>query len=106
MYDQALSLIPWQATCHQFRAEALYNLARALPEDETDLKAELLEAAGRGMARARRLEPLELEHYSNSGVVHTYWSEAVDPAREVFRAALGLAPGCDVCREALRALDE
>jgi tetratricopeptide (TPR) repeat protein len=180
LYDRALALIPWQATWwRQFRAESFYNLACVLPEGETDLKAELLEAADRSLTRARHLEPLELEHYSNSGVLHAYWSDAVDPAhlgtaitfyqqafrlaptraelradlghtyhnhglyekaleqykialeidpqfaiayydsglawlaldrpdlaRETFSAALELAPDCDVCWEALQALDE
>ncbi|MBE9506428.1 MAG: O-antigen ligase family protein, partial [Chloroflexi bacterium] len=79
LYDRALNIIPWHATAYQFRAEAFYNLARALPNDQAALKAELLEAADRSLARARRLEPLELEHYSNGGVLHAYWSESVDP---------------------------
>lgn len=97
LYDQALDLVPWQATYHQFRAEAFYNLARALPEDQISLRAELLEAADRSMARAQHLEPLELEHYSNSGVLHAYWSDTVDPAHletavAFYRQAFRLAP--------------
>ncbi len=97
LYDQALALTPWQATYHQFRAEAFYNLARALPEEQTALKGELLAAAERSLARARRLEPLEVEHYSNSGVLHAYWSEAVDAAHletaaAFYHQAFRLAP--------------
>ncbi|MFQ6100196.1 MAG: tetratricopeptide repeat protein [Anaerolineae bacterium] len=97
LYDQALALMPWQATYHQFRAEAFYNLARALPEDQIALRAELLEAAERSLARARRLEPLELEHYSNSGVLHAYWGETIDPthletAVAFYQDAFCLAP--------------
>jgi tetratricopeptide (TPR) repeat protein len=179
LYDRALNTIPWQAAYHQFRGETFYNLARALPDDQTVLKTELLNAADRSLARARRLEPLELEHYSNGGILHAYWSETVDPvhldtavafyrqafllaptraglrtdlghayhnharyeealaeygaaleidpqfavayydsglawlaldrpdlARRAFRAALELAPDCDVCRDALRILEE
>ena len=84
-YDRALALTPWQSTIHQLRAEALYNLARALPEAETDLIAGLLKAADRGLARAIELEPLEVEHYSNAGILQTYWAEEVD------RAHLGMA---------------
>ncbi|MEA3397400.1 MAG: tetratricopeptide repeat protein, partial [Chloroflexota bacterium] len=97
LYDRALALIPWQATWHQFRAESFYNLACVLPERETDLKAELLEAADRSLTRARHLEPLELEHYSNSGVLHAYWSDVVDPAHlgtaiTFYQQAFRLAP--------------
>ena len=150
-----------------------------LPEEEADLRTELLAAADRSLARARRLEPLEVEHYFNSAIVHAYWSETsdqphletavafyqqafrlaptraelriglghvyhnharhaealaqyraalgIDPksvaayydmglarlalgqpelARRSFRAALDLAPGCDACRDALRAAGE
>lgn len=97
LYNQALALIPWQATYHQSRAEVFYNLARALPEDETTLQGELLASADRGLARARQLEPLELEHHSNGGVLHAYWSETLDPthletAINFYRQALLLAP--------------
>ena len=97
LYDQALALIPWQATYHQFRAEAFYNLARALPEDQTILRTELLEGSERSLGRALRLEPLELEHYSNSGVLHAYWSDTVavahlETAVAFYQQAFRLAP--------------
>ena len=179
LYNRALALIPWQAAYHQFRAEAFYNLACALPEGQATLQTELLGAADRSLARARRLEPLELEHYSNSGILHAYWSETADPthlasavafyqdafrlaptraelrtdlghvyhnhgryedalvqyraaleidpqlaaahydsglawlslgrpdqARQAFQVALELTPDCNLCRDALQALDE
>jgi O-antigen ligase len=37
LYDRALALVPWQATYHQFRGEAFYNLARVLPPSATAL---------------------------------------------------------------------
>jgi tetratricopeptide (TPR) repeat protein len=97
LYDRALALVPWQAAYHQFRGEAFYNLARALPEGETALRTQLLEAADRSLARARRLEPLELELYSNAGVLHAYWSDTVDPAHletavAFYEQAFRLAP--------------
>jgi Flp pilus assembly protein TadD len=97
MYDQALSLVPWEAATYQFRAEALYNLALVLPEEETDLKAQLFEAVDRDLAYARRLEPLELEYYTNSAILHAYWSETIDPthldtAVAFYRQAFRLAP--------------
>ncbi len=97
LYDRALTLVPWQAAIYQFRGEVFYSLARALPDDQTAAKAELLAAADRSLARARRLEPLELEHYSNAGILHAYWSEAVDPAHletavAFYRQAIRLAP--------------
>jgi len=96
LYDQALALIPWQAAYHQFRSQAFYNLARALPEDQTAIRVHLLEAAERGLARARRLLPLELEFYANSGVLHAYWAE-IDPdhlplAAAFYQRAFALAP--------------
>jgi len=97
MYDRALSLVPWEAATYQFRAEALYNLALVLPEEETDLKAQLLEVVDRNLAYARRLEPLELEYYTNSAILHAYWSETIDPvhldtAVAFYRQAFRLAP--------------
>jgi tetratricopeptide (TPR) repeat protein len=61
------------------------------------LQAELLAAAGRSLTRARQLEPLELEHYANSGILYAYWSETADPARlqaaiAFYQQALRLAP--------------
>lgn len=179
LYEQALALIPWQATYYEFRAQVLYHLAQAQPDDQVALKTDLLAAADRSLARARQLEPLELEYYSNAGILHAYWSQAVDPthletaiafyeqafrlaptraelytdlghiyhnhglyeealaqyrialeidprfvqahyssglawqalgrrdlARQAFRTALDLAPGCNVCREALAGLGE
>jgi tetratricopeptide (TPR) repeat protein len=97
-YDQALNIIPWQAAYHQFRAEAFYNLARALPEGEVDMKVDLFEAADRGLDRARALEPLDVELYSNSGILHALWSEMIgDPARlemavSLYEQAFRLAP--------------
>jgi tetratricopeptide (TPR) repeat protein len=96
-YDQALAIAPWESSTHQLRAETLYDLARALPQEEAGTKAGLLAAAERSLSRAIELEPLELEHYSNSGVLHAYWSEAVDPnhlqtAEFYYRQALQLAP--------------
>jgi tetratricopeptide (TPR) repeat protein len=96
-YDQALAIVPWQPSAHQLRAETLYNLARALPEQEVETKAGLLAAAESSLARAIELEPLELEHYSNSGVLHAYWSEAADPthldtAVAYYELAFRLAP--------------
>jgi hypothetical protein len=97
LYDRGLALVPWQAMYHQFRAEAFYNLAYVLPKDEADLKGELLEAADRSLARARDLEPLEVEYYSNAGVLHAHWSETVDPAHletavAFYEKAFRLAP--------------
>ena len=97
-YDRALNLIPWQATYHQFRAEAFYNLARALPEEANAEKRPLFQAAERSLSNARRLEPLEMEHYANSGILHATWSEALDEpshltmAVELYEKAIRLAP--------------
>ncbi len=96
-YNRALALIPWQATTHQFRGEALYNLARALPDDQAVLKADLLAAADRSLAQARRLEPLKVEYTSDAGILHAYWSEAVDTAHletavAFYEQAFRLAP--------------
>jgi tetratricopeptide (TPR) repeat protein len=68
-----------------------------LPRDQIDLQVQLLEAADRSLARARRLEPLELEHYSNAGIVHATWGEVVDPehfetAVAFYQQAFRLAP--------------
>jgi len=97
LYDRALTLVPWQAAYHQFRAEAFYNLARALPEDQAILKAGLFDGADRSLARALLLEPLEVEYYANGGVLHAYWSEAVDPSHletaiAFYQQAFRLAP--------------
>jgi len=97
LYQQAHALAPWQPIYYQFHAEALYNLARALPEEATDLKAGLLEAADRNLAEARRLDPLELEYHTNAGILHAYWSEAIDPdhleaAVAFLEQAIRLAP--------------
>ncbi|MDY7075614.1 MAG: O-antigen ligase family protein [Chloroflexota bacterium] len=97
LYNRALVIIPWQGTYHQFRAEAFYNLARALPEDQVDLRVQLLEATDRSLAHARRSEPLELEHYSNAGIVHATWGEVVNPAHlktavAFYQQAFRLAP--------------
>lgn len=97
-YDRALNIIPWQAAYHQFRAEAFYNLARALPESEAELKVDLFEAADGGLNRARTLEPLDVEFYTNSGILHALWSEATgDPAYletavSLYEQAFRLAP--------------
>lgn len=97
-YDEAISIVPWQAAYYQFRAEAFYNLARALPDDEVAVKIDLFEAADRGLGRARELEPLEVEFYSNSGILHALWSEAsgdpahLETAASLFRQAFRLAP--------------
>ncbi|MEA3308658.1 MAG: O-antigen ligase family protein [Chloroflexota bacterium] len=74
-YDRAIKLIPWYAPYHQFRGETLFNLGRALPATEETVKAELFSAADRSLARARALNPLELEHYSNAGILHAAWAE-------------------------------
>jgi tetratricopeptide (TPR) repeat protein len=97
-YDRALNIIPWQAAYHQFRAEAFYNLARALPDDEAEIKTGLSEGADRGLNRARALEPLDVELYTNSGILHALWSEAAgDPAHletavSLYEQAFRLAP--------------
>jgi tetratricopeptide (TPR) repeat protein len=74
-YDRAIALIPWYAPYHQFRAEALFNLSRQLPESEASLKTELFSTADRSLSQARRLNPLELEHYANAGILHAAWAE-------------------------------
>jgi tetratricopeptide (TPR) repeat protein/O-antigen ligase len=97
-YDRAIGIVPWQAAYHQFRAEAFYNLARALPDDEVAVKIDLFEAADRGLGRACELEPLEVEFYSNSGILHALWSEAsgdpahLETAASLFHQAFHLAP--------------
>ena len=68
-----------------------------MPGDEVDTQAGLLDAAEDSLSRAIELEPLELEHYSNSGVLHAYWSETVDPthletAVSYYQLAFLLAP--------------
>ena len=78
LYNRALAVTPQQAMYHQFRAEAFYNLTRVLPDGEIALKAKLLGYADNGLARARQLEPLDVELYSNSGILHAYWSEIAD----------------------------
>ncbi len=106
LYDRALELVPWQAAYDEFRSEALYNLARALPQEQIALRVQLLQAAELGLARARRLLPLELELYSNSGVLHAYWSDSADPAHlplaeAFYRRAFALAPNRADLRDAL-----
>jgi len=81
MYDRALTLAPWSATYHQYRSEALFNLARALPEDQDELRIDLLSAADRGLQRARGLAPLDLELYTNAGIIHAVWAES-DPSHQ------------------------
>lgn len=78
LYTRAQELAPWQPMYAQFHAEALYKLARALPDQAADLKVRLLQAADRHLTQARRLDPIELEYYANAGVLHAYWSEALD----------------------------
>jgi tetratricopeptide (TPR) repeat protein len=95
-YDQAIELIPWQAAYHQFRGEAFYNLARALPEDQPELRVKLLEAAERALATARHWLPLDLEVNSNSGVLYAFWA-GIDPAQlpqaeAYYQRAFALAP--------------
>lgn len=97
LYDRALRLTPWQAAYHRFRGEAFYNLARALPDGEVDLRDELLQAADRSLQSARRLAPLDVEGYSNAGILHAYWSETVDRAHlqqaiDFYQQAFTLAP--------------
>jgi tetratricopeptide (TPR) repeat protein len=98
LYNRALAVTPQQAMYHQFRAEAFYNLARVLPDGETALKAKLLGYADNGLARARQLEPLDVELYSNSGILHAYWSEVTDSAGHLevavafYQQAFRLAP--------------
>ena len=106
LYDRALGLVPWQAAYDEFRSEALYNLARALPQEQTVLRVQLLQAAEHGLARARKLLPLELELYSNSGVLHAYWADSADPAHlplaeAFYRRAFALAPNRADLRDAL-----
>jgi tetratricopeptide (TPR) repeat protein len=50
--------------------------------------------------------PLELELYSNSGVLHAYWSDSADPAHlplaeAFYRRAFALAPNRADLRDAL-----
>ncbi len=104
-YDQAIELIPWQAAYQQFRGEAFYNLARALPADQPELRVKLLEAAERALATARRWLPLDLEVNSNSGVLYAFWSD-IDPARlplaeTYYRRAFALAPTAAALRDDL-----
>ena len=106
LYDRALELVPWQAAYDEFRSQALYNLARAMPQEQTALRVQLLQAAEHGLARARRLLPLELELYSNSGVLHAYWSDSADPAHlplaeAFYRRAFALSPNRADLRDAL-----
>jgi hypothetical protein len=101
-YDQAIALIPWQATYHQFRGEAFYNLARALPEDQSALRVKLLEAAERALATAQRWLPLDLEVNSNCGVLYAFWA-GIDPAQlpqaeAYYQRAFALAPTAAVLR--------
>ena len=96
LYDRAIALVPWSAPYRQFRAEALFNLSRQLPESAKPLKADLFAAADRSLSRARRLHPLELEHYANAGILHAAWAE-IEPehlteAVRYYEQALTLAP--------------
>ncbi|MFQ5437153.1 MAG: tetratricopeptide repeat protein [Anaerolineae bacterium] len=95
-YDRAIALVPWQGTYYQFRGEAFYNLARALPPEQAALQGELLTAAARSLAWARAFEPLEMEHYTNSGVLYAYWSELepdrLETAVQFYEQAFRLAP--------------
>lgn len=95
-YDQALALAPWQATYYVFRGEVFYNLARALSHDQSALQVQLLEAAERALATARRLIPLDLEVNFNSGVLHAFWAD-IDPAHlsvaeRYYQRTFALAP--------------
>ncbi|MGC9397517.1 MAG: tetratricopeptide repeat protein [Anaerolineae bacterium] len=96
LYDRAISFVPWYAPYYQFRAEALFNLSRGLPETKAPLKAQLFAAADRTLARARDLHPLDLEHYANAGILHAAWAE-IDPghleeAVAYYEQAFRLAP--------------
>lgn len=97
LFQRVHTLTPWQPIYYQFHAEALYNLAQALPEEAADLKEGLLQAADRNLTQARLLDPLELEYYANAGILHAYWSETADTSHlaqavQYLQQAIRLAP--------------
>jgi len=94
---QATRLSPNQARYHRLRAELLLLLAHAVPDNDVDLKAELLQSCERAMQKARQLRPLAAEYYADTGKLYGYWAETIDPSKfeqavEFYHQAFQIAP--------------
>lgn len=105
-YDKAIRVFPSQSKFHQLKANAYYQLAQGIANDEVDLRNQLLQDSADALAEARELQPLEPEYYAGAGKLYGYWARTVDPSKfepavEFYERALQLSPHSAVYRNEL-----
>ncbi|MEA3460008.1 MAG: tetratricopeptide repeat protein [Chloroflexota bacterium] len=105
-YNKAIQLFPGQSRFYQLKADAYYQLAQSIADDEVDLRGQLLQTSADALARARELEPLEPMYYGGAGKVYSYWARTVDPSKfeqaiAFYNEALELSPHDTVYRSQL-----
>ncbi len=96
-YDQAIQVFPGQSKFYAFKADAYFQLAQSISDDELEARETLLQASADALAQARKLEPLEPEYYADAGKLYAYWARMVDPSKseqavELYEQVVQLSP--------------
>ena len=96
-YDQAIQVFPNGSRLYVYKADAYYQLAQGISNEELEAKGKLLQTSADALEKARELVPLEPEYYVNAGRIYAYWAKKVDPSKfeqavDFYEQALQLSP--------------
>ena len=105
-FNQAIQAFPGESKFYAFEADAYFQLAQSISDDEVETRAVLLQASADTLSEARELEPLEPEYYADAGKIYGYWAKTVDPSKlgqavEFYELALQLSPHRAIYRNEL-----
>ena len=105
-YNQAIQAFPVESILYAFKADAHFQLAQSISDDELEARGKLLQTSTDALAKAREIEPLEPMYYGDTAKLYAYWAKMVDPSKfeqavEFYEWALQLAPHDAVYRNEL-----
>jgi tetratricopeptide (TPR) repeat protein len=105
-YDQAIQAFPGESRLYAFKADAYFQLAQSISDDELEARGKLLQSSTDALAKARELDPLEPMYYGDTGKLYAYWAKTVDPSKfeqavDFYEQVLQLSPHDAVYRNDL-----
>jgi len=105
-YNQAIQAFPDQSKFYAYKADAHFQLAQSISDDELEARVKLLQTSADALAKAREIEPLEPTYYGDTAKLYTYWAKKVDPSKfkqavDFYEQVLQLCPRDAVYRNEL-----
>jgi O-antigen ligase/predicted negative regulator of RcsB-dependent stress response len=105
-YNQAIQAFPDESKFYAFKADAHFQLAQSISDEELEARGKLLQTSADALAKAREIGPLEPMYYGDTAKLYTYWAKKVDPSKfkqavDFYEQVLQLCPRDAVYRNEL-----